>query len=106
MKGSAKILIAGALLVALAACTAGTPEAQHAAAGGLISQFVLGIWHGIIAPVTLLVEIINKLAPTLLPWKLHMYQGADTGAAYDLGFYLGLAGGPSFLVRRRWSRRV
>jgi len=101
----AKILVAGLILVALAACTAGTPEAQHAAAGGLISQFVLGIWHGIIAPVTLLVEVINKLAPTLLPWKLHMYQG-DTGAAYDVGFYLGLAGGPSFLVRRRWSRRV
>ena len=32
----------------------GLGEFQHALAGGLLSQLVLGFWHGLIAPVTLL----------------------------------------------------
>ncbi len=83
----------------LAACAAGTPEASHAAAGGPLAQLLLGFWHGIIAPITLLVELIAKFAPGALhlPWR--MYGGGDS-VAYDVGFYFGLAGGPSFF----WSR--
>jgi hypothetical protein len=94
----------GVLLLALSACVAGSEESHHAAAGGLISQGLLGLWQGIIAPATLLVEVINHFAPKALPWQLHMYETTGTGWAYDIGFYFGLLGGPG-AVLGGWSRR-
>jgi hypothetical protein len=104
MKRTLKIACAVAVVLALSACVAGSTESQHAAAGGVWQQLLLGFWHGVIAPVTLIVEVINHFAPHALPWTLHLYESRDTGFAYDVGFYFGLAGGPSF-VGNRWSRR-
>ncbi len=101
MKNIVKIAAAGAALLALAACVAGSPDAAHAAAGDWVSQFFLGLWHGLIGPVTLIVEVVNRFAPRLLPWKTHIYETSAAGVAYDVGFYLGLAGSPIVL----WSRR-
>lgn len=91
------------LLVALSlsACVAGSGESAHAASGGMLSQFFLGLWHGIIGPVTLIIEIINRFFPHVLPWRAHLYETKAAGLAYDVGFYLGLAGGPSFAISRR-----
>jgi len=94
--------IAGGLL-ALTACVAGSSESQHAASAGWLSQLLLGVWHGLIAPVTLIVELINRFAPHLLPWSARMYEAKSAGALYDLGFYFGLAGSP-VVVLRGWSR--
>jgi hypothetical protein len=104
MKRTARITGLVIAVLVLSACVAGSAEAQHAAAGGVLSQFLLGFWHGVIAPVTLIVEIINKLAPHALPWTLRLYESTNTGVAYDAGFYLGLAGGPP-IVFTSWSRR-
>ncbi|MEO8925584.1 MAG: hypothetical protein ABI306_00335 [Caulobacteraceae bacterium] len=97
------LVIVGAIGMAciLAACAAGSPEAHHAAQGGVLSQILLGFWHGLIAPVTLLVEVIRRFAPSVLPWPWRLYDVGDASVAYDVGFYFGLAGGPTFL----WSRR-
>ncbi len=97
---------AGVALVAatLSACAAGSGEAAHAVSGGLLSQILLGIWHGVIAPFTLIGEVINRFAPHLLPWQVRFYETRSTGVAYDIGFYVGLAGGPS-VAWSRWSRR-
>lgn len=102
-KALARIGCATLALLALGACVAGSSESQHAAAGGLLSQGLLGFWHGIIAPATLIVEIINRLAPHALPWHVRLYETANTGVAYDVGFYLGLAGGPP-IVWSSWRR--
>ncbi len=93
----------GALLLCLSACAAGSTDAHAAAAGGDIPQFFLGLWHGIIAPFTLIAEIINRLAPHILPWRPRFFE-ADAGVAYDLGFFLTLSGGPH-LVLGGWRRR-
>ena len=85
----------------LAACAAGSAESSHAMAGGVLSQLVLGFWHGLIAPLTLLVEVIRKLAPGVVPWPWRLYELKNTSVAYDVGFYFGLAGGPAAV----WSRR-
>jgi hypothetical protein len=89
-----KIASAATLVLALAACAAGSADSHHAAAGGLFSQLLLGFWHGIIAPLMLIVEVVNRLVPHLLPWNVRMYETSATGAAYDVGFYFGLLGGP------------
>src|SRR5437868_15473272 len=61
------------VLLALGSCAAGSGASHHAASQGALYQFVLGIWHGLIAPVALAVEISNKRAPKLLPWRVHVY---------------------------------
>lgn len=94
-------VLATGLLLALGACAAGSPAAEHAASGGVLAQFILGFWHGLIAPVTLIVEVINRLMPHVIAWSPHMFESKATEVPYDVGFYLGLAGGPTFV----WSRR-
>ena len=101
MKRIVKTAAMAVALLALAACVAGSPDAARSASGGWLSQFLLGLWHGLIGPLTLIVEIINRFAPHLLPWKTHLYETGASGVAYDVGFYLGLAGSPVIA----WSRR-
>ena len=91
-----------ALTLLVAACAAGGVESHQAEQGGAVSQFLLGLWHGIIAPVTLLVEIGHKLFPTIIPWAIRLYEIRDPSVIYDVGFYLGLASAPTAAVRR-WS---
>ena len=106
MKRVAVFALAGFALVALSGCIAGSATADHAAHQGFIVQFVMGFWHGMIAPFTLIGELINTFLPTLLPWKLHVYQSSGTGVAYDVGFYLGLVGSPVLVVHRGYRRRA
>jgi hypothetical protein len=54
--------------------------------------------------VTLIVEVINHLAPHLLPWTMRLYEPKGTGVLYDVGFYFGLAASP-LVAARGWSRR-
>ena len=103
MKRSIKLAGALALVLAVAACAAGSAESAHAASGGWLSQGLLGFWHGLIAPVMLIVEVVNHFAPHALPWSVRFYESKGTGVIYDVGFYLGLAGSPVALVG--WSRR-
>ena len=100
------IQTAGAALVllALAACVAGSAESQQAASGSALSQVFLGLWHGIIAPVTLIVELVNHFFPHLVPWSAKFYESRGTTFIYDLGFYFGLIGSP-LIASSRWSRR-
>lgn len=100
MKPIARIVGALIVLSTLGACAAGSAEAHHMAQSGALSQFLLGVWHGLIAPVTLVVEIINHFAPHVLPWTLHFFE-KDSGVFYDLGFYLGVGGGPVIFVNSR-----
>ena len=88
----------------LAACAAGSGESEHAASGGVLSQLLLGFWHGLIAPVMLIIEVIDKFAPHLLPWDVRFYESRGTGVVYDVGFYFGLVGSP-LLAHSGWSRR-
>ena len=104
MKHSTKIACAGLALLTLSACAAGSTASHVAANGGDLSQLLLGFWHGIIAPVTLIVEVVNRFSPRSLPWSLHLYESSGTGVPYDVGFYFGLVGGPGILWSG-WARR-
>lgn len=100
MKRAAVFALAGFALLSISACTAGSPAAEHAAHQGFIVEFVMGFWHGVIAPFTLLGEIIDKFWPKLLPWHVRFYESRGTGLSYDIGFYLGLAGSPVAIIHR------
>lgn len=104
MKRTLIVVAVAGLVLALAACAAGSAESQHAASGGVLSQLLLGFWHGLIAPVMLIVEVIDKFAPHLLPWSVRFYKSRGTGVVYDVGFYFGLVGSP-LLAHRSWRSR-
>ena len=88
----------------LSACAAGSAEARQSVDGGLLAQFLLGVWHGIIAPAILLLEVTNRVAPKLLPWTAQFYEVRGTQVEYDVGFYIGLTCSPIF-AWTRWSSR-
>jgi len=60
MKRVVTVALVLLLGLGLAACVAGSAESARAASGGAISQLALGFWHGLIAPVMLIVEVVNK----------------------------------------------
>jgi hypothetical protein len=104
-----KILLQGAclaLLFAVSACAAGTEASHTAAQNGVLPELLLGFWHGLIAPFTLIAEIIDKLAPGALPWTFRFYESRGTGVIYDVGFFVGLFGGPSVIWTGSSRRRV
>jgi hypothetical protein len=101
-----KIFLALGLIVALsalmAACTPSssvqvtTPDStmQLTAPGpnpmvnqpdglGRVARAGAGLWHGIIAPITLVFSFFND--------DIHMYEVHNAGSEYDLGFFLGIA---------------
>ncbi|HKZ29743.1 MAG TPA: hypothetical protein VJ482_08900 [Acidimicrobiia bacterium] len=88
--------IAGTLIVvAMSACAPGTDEYSGDDPAGFFS----GIWHGWIAPVTLIVQIFND--------GVRIYEPDNTGLGYDFGFYIAvIAGfGSLSLVRRKDQKR-
>jgi hypothetical protein len=52
-------------------------------AHGRIGGILLGIWHGIISPVTLVWSFINP--------NVQMYEVHNNGSQYNLGFLIGMA---------------
>ncbi len=54
------------------------PDAQ-----GRVARAGAGLWHGIIAPVTLVISFFNS--------DVRMYEVHNAGSEYDLGFLLGVA---------------
>ncbi|MGA7282229.1 MAG: hypothetical protein WBZ40_10665, partial [Acidimicrobiia bacterium] len=57
-----KHLVVGLILLALvlSACAAGAnPEVGAAAEGGDVAGFWLGLWHGVIAPITFVISLFT-----------------------------------------------
>jgi hypothetical protein len=59
------------------------PVVNTADAHGRPASILLGIWHGIISPITLVVSFINPV--------VQMYEVHNDGSPYNLGFLLGVA---------------
>ena len=59
------------------------PQANKPDAHGSPASILLGIWHGIISPVTLVVSFIDP--------NVQMYEVHNDGSPYNLGFLLGVA---------------
>jgi len=96
MKASVIIIAVALLLVMLAGCAPG-PNELVITNTGKAAGFWLGLWQGIIAPVTFVISLFNR--------NVQMYEVHNTGAWYNLGFLLGmsivLGGG----TRGAWPRR-
>ena len=59
----------------------GNPMTNQPDASGRVARAGAGLWHGIIAPATLLVSFFNS--------DIRMYEVHNAGAEYDMGFFIG-----------------
>jgi hypothetical protein len=90
------ILMIAVFALVLTACAPGDGTATTDKPAG----FFWGIWHGWIAPISLIVGLFNT--------SIRVYEPNNTGWWYDLGFYIAIIsgfGGIS-LFRRKKSRQV
>lgn len=85
------------LVLLLAACSAGAnPETGVAAPDGDIAGFWLGLWHGLIAPITFLISLFKD--------TVNVYDVHNNGNWYDFGFVFGVSiafGGVSRGAKKR-----
>ena len=58
------------------------PMVNQPDAAGLVARAGAGLWHGIIAPVTLVFSFFDS--------NIRMYEVHNAGSEYDLGFMIGL----------------
>jgi hypothetical protein len=59
------------------------PLANEPAENGRVADLGQGLWHGIIAPVTLIMSFFNE--------NVQMYEVHNNGKEYNLGYLLGVA---------------
>ena len=102
MKKRLIVVVSLILLVVIAGCAPGssvevtTPETNvqlttpgtnplvnEPAENGVVAGVIQGLWHGIIAPVTLVMSFFNE--------AVQMYEVHNNGREYNLGFLLGVA---------------
>ena len=90
------VALVGAALV-LAACAPGpNPDVGTPTADGSPAGFWLGLWQGIIVPVTFVISLFTD--------TVNIYEVHNNGNWYDFGFVLGLGlfvGGPFGASRGR-----
>jgi hypothetical protein len=64
-------------------CAAGANQlASTASHQGRVAGFWLGLWHGVIAPVTLVISLFSR--------TVQMYEVHNNGGWYNFGFLLGM----------------
>ncbi|MBN1327526.1 MAG: hypothetical protein JW996_06220 [Candidatus Cloacimonetes bacterium] len=93
MKKVTYLIIIILLLILLSGCIPG--DGKHTV--NKPAGFFWGIWHGWIAPISLIVGLFNP--------AIKVYESANTGWWYDFGFYMGILGGFGGLSLTRKKRR-
>ena len=74
------VVALGATVLAVAACAAGPNEA---AGGPDAAGFWLGLWQGLISPITFLISLFNN--------DVNIYEVNNNGNWYNFGFMLGVS---------------
>lgn len=89
------VLLLMVLLLAMFLMTACVPG-DGAATTDKPANFLWGIWHGWVAPISLVIGIFNE--------NIRVYERVNTGWWYDFGFYMAIIsgfGGLSLFRRQR-----
>jgi len=91
------LLLVGLLLL-LASCAPGQNVSRGVPdTGGHVAGFWLGLWQGVIAPITFVISLFNR--------HVNVYEIHNNGGWYNFGFVVGagvlLGGGGTAGSRRR-----
>jgi hypothetical protein len=93
--------IAAIVLVTLTGCAPGPNDLERSPdEEGEIAGFWLGLWHGLIAPITFVVSLFSD--------SVSVYEVHNNGGWYNFGFLIGVSiifgGGGGGATRARCSR--
>ncbi len=88
------ILAALLACLALTGCMAGITEYSQSTPPG----FLTGVWHGWIAPIALILRICGMDS-------VRMYETANAGIGYDIGFYMAVISGFGSLALFRRKKK-
>jgi hypothetical protein len=75
------VVAAGVLLLTITSCAPGPNVQEGVVQGGEIAGFWLGLWHGVIAPITFVISLFSD--------TVNVYEIHNNGNWYNLGFVLG-----------------
>jgi hypothetical protein len=81
LKTTAILLLFAAMMLSLSSCLPG----DGAVTAGDPAGFFSGVWHGWIAPVSLIVSLFRD--------GIRIYEPLNTGFWYDFGFYMAVISG-------------
>lgn len=98
MKGKIfKLVLLAALLTLICAALTGCVPGDGANNYVHPAGFFTGIWHGWIAPVSLIISVFDRTRS--------IYEVHNTGLLYNLGYYMGIVGGFGCLsfTRKRYK---
>ncbi len=84
-KLAGRILVLVAVLALVSVMMTGCLPGDGAVSPWKPAGFLWGIWHGWVAPISLIVQIFNK--------NIRIYEPMNTGFWYDLGYYMAILGG-------------
>lgn len=87
------VLLVAGLTLTLVSCFPGTGAATPDDRAG----FFTGVWHGWIAPLSLIIGIFNC--------DVRLYEVNNTGWWYDFGFYIAVIAGFGGLALSRRKKR-
>ena len=83
MKTKTLLTISFFIFLIIAACTAGANDLVNTVrAENEVAGFWLGLWHGIIAPVTFIISLFKD--------TISIYEVHNNGAWYNFGFLFGV----------------
>jgi hypothetical protein len=94
---SRKTIVGLLLLVAILILMTGCIPGDGSYTSGRPAGFLWGIWHGWIAPISLIIGIFDQ--------NIRIYESVNTGWWYDLGFYIAIISGFGGLSLSRRKRR-
>jgi hypothetical protein len=96
MRGIGILIVVVLFSLMLGACAAGPNPAVHIpASDGSVAGFWLGLWQGLISPITFVISLFTS--------QVSIYEAHNDGSWYNLGFVLGsgiLFGGGVFQLLR------
>ncbi|MCK4357364.1 MAG: hypothetical protein KAW92_01225 [Candidatus Cloacimonetes bacterium] len=88
-----KIVLLLLIIILLSGCIPGDSKHTEEKPAG----FFWGIWHGWIAPISLIIRIFNP--------NIRIYETANTGWWYEFGFYIAIISGFGGLSLSRTKRK-
>ncbi|MEA5000047.1 MAG: hypothetical protein VB087_11725 [Candidatus Limiplasma sp.] len=92
-----KVLLLVLMLVLLAALLTACAPGDGANSAEHPAGFFTGVWHGWIAPVSLVVSLFNR--------NINIYEVYNVGFWYDFGYYMAIISGFGGLALSRKSRK-
>ena len=80
-----KMVLAVILLVVVAVFLTGCIPGDGTYTNARPAGFFWGIWHGWVAPISLIIGIFNH--------SIRVYESVNTGWTYDFGYYIAIISG-------------